>query len=373
MHDLADNYKGGYDFVNNDADPKDDNGHGTHVSGTVAAIDNNIGVIGAAPEVNLYALKVLGEDGSGSYSDIISALQWAVDNHMDVASMSLGGLVRLKALEDACDSAYESGVVIVAAAGNEGRRKVSYPAAYNSVIAVTATDDTDTRASFSNYGPQIELAAPGVGINSTLPTYKVTLTETYGLNYGTLRGTSMATPHVTGAVALLLTTSVPTDYDTNTNGQWDPAEVRQRLQDTATDLGAAGKDIYYGYGLVNASAAVEATTPEPEGSEMHIGNITMDTGSKTAGINTFTWALATVTVVNSTGYPVSSAVVSGSWSDLTSDSDTGTTDADGNVTVQSNKVKNPSGTFTFTVTDVELTNWTYNATANVEVSDFITV
>ncbi len=363
--DLAANYIGGYDFVNGDDDPMDNAGHGTHVAGTVAAIDNDFGVIGAAPAVNIYALKVIGVDGSGSYSDIISALQWAVDNHMDVASMSLGGLVRLKALEDACDSAYESGVVIVAAAGNEGRRKVSYPAAYSSVIAVAATDYTDTRAGFSNYGPQIELSAPGVGVNST--------TMDGGYSGDTWSGTSMATPHVTGAVALLLTTSVPTGYDANDNSQWDPAEVRLRLQDTATDLGAAGKDNYYGYGLVNASAAVEATTPGPEGGEMHISDITMNTGNKTAGRNTFTWALATVTVVNSTGYPVSGAVVSGSWSDLTSDGDTGTTNTDGNVTVQSDRVKNPSGTFTFTVTDIVLTDWEYNATANVVNSGNITV
>lgn len=362
--DLIANYKGGYDFVNGNNDPMDDHGHGTHVSGTVAAVDNDIGVIGAAPEVNLYALKVLGADGSGSYSDIISALQWAVDNDMDVASMSLGGSFNLVALEDACNSAYDNGVVIVAAAGNDDRRKVSYPAAYSSVIAVTATDDTNARAWFSNYGPQIELAAPGVNINST--------TLEGGYSGDTWSGTSMATPHVAGAVALLLTTSVPTGYDTNTNNLWDPAEVRLRLQDTATDLGATGKDIYYGYGLVNASAAVEATTPGPEGGEMHIASITMDTGNRTAGRNTFTWALATVSVVDSTGEPVPNAVVSGSWSGITSDSDTSTTNTNGVVTVQSDIVK-IAGTFTFAVTDVSLTDWTYNNTANVESSDSITV
>ena len=371
--DLAANYKGGYDFVNSDGDPIDDAGHGTHVSGTVAAIDNDIGVIGAAPGVNIYALKVLNSQGSGTYSYLISAVQWAVDNNMDVASMSLSGTYNSRSLSRACDRAYRRGLVIVAAAGNNDMGAVSYPAAYSSVIAVSATDETDTLASFSNIGPQIELAAPGVRINST--------TMGGGYSGDTWGGTSMATPHVTGAVALLLTTSVPAEYDTNGNNVWDPAEIRQRLQDTATDLGTVGKDNYYGYGLVNASAAVEFTSPEPpippnpeppaEGSEMHISDITMDSGSKTAGKNFFTWALATVTVVNSNGDPVPDAEVSGSWSGPTSGSDIGTTSTDGAVTVKSDSVRGLSGTFTFTVTDIALTGWTYNTTANVEYSDSI--
>ncbi|MBW6469936.1 MAG: S8 family serine peptidase [Methanosarcinaceae archaeon] len=364
--DLAANYIGGYDFVNSDEDPMDDAGHGTHVAGTVAAINNDIGVIGAAPGIDLYALKVLNSEGSGSYSNIISAIQWAVDNNMDVASMSLGGSSNLISLSRACDNAYRSGLVIVAAAGNDAGR-VSYPAAYSSVIAVAATDYNDTRAWFSNYGSQIELSAPGVGINSTI------LGGGYSGN--TWSGTSMATPHVTGAVALLLTTSVPEVYDTNSNNVWDPAEVRQRFQDTAIDLGAAGKDNYYGYGLINASAAVEFTSQEPpvEDGVMHIGNITMDTASKTSGKKTFTRALATVEIVDVNGGPVQNAQVSGSWSDSTSDRDIGITDINGAVTLQSNNIKGSSGTFTFTVTGVTLASWTYNTTANVYISNSITV
>lgn len=448
--DLAANYKGGYDFVNTDNDPMDDAGHGTHVAGTVAAIDNDIGVIGVAPGIDLYALKVLNSEGSGSYSNIIAAIEWAVVNNMDVASMSFGGRSGSTLLETALNTAYDNGLVLVAAAGNEGTRKVSYPAAYSSVIAVAATDDTNTRAWFSNYGRQIELSAPGVGINSTM----------LGGDYNdTWSGTSMATPHVTGAVALLLTTSVPTDYDTNDNHVWDPAEVRKRLQDTATDLGTPGKDNYYGYGLVNAAAAVgetssptedttppviiligsnpftievgkiyvdegatasdnidgdltdfiitnntvinttvgiytvtydvkdssenpatqivrmvnvtDITPPSTGDSYMHIADITMTSGTKKAGKNTFTFALATVAVVDSNEVPVPNAVVSGSWSGATSDSDIGTTDKFGMVTIQSDYIKSLKGTFIFTVTDVVLAGLDY--APSTPDSDSITV
>ncbi|MDF1557326.1 MAG: S8 family peptidase [ANME-2 cluster archaeon] len=362
--DLVSNYMGGYDYVNSDNDPMDDAGHGTHVAGTVAAIDNDFGVIGVSPKVNLYALKVLDASGSGSYSNIISAIDWARTNNMDMASMSLGGGFNSRLLSRACDNAYKSGVLLVAAAGNDAGT-VSYPAAYTSVIAVSATDQNNNIAWFSNFGSQVELAAPGVNINST--------TMNGGYSGDTWSGTSMATPHVTGVAALVLTTSV-TDagYDANSNGQWDPAEVRQRLRDTATDLGAAGKDIYFGYGLVNALAATDVVVPEPTptptptGREMHISNISMSTDSRSAGKNTFTWAVATVTIVDEADAPVPGAQVSGVWSGATSDSDTGTTAAEGTVTLHSDSVKNfVGGTFTFSVTDVVLFGWDYNTSANV--------
>lgn len=357
--DLAVNYKGGYDYVNEDNDPMDDDGHGTHVAGTMAATDNDIGVLGTSPDADLYALKVLDSTGSGYYSDIISALQWAVKNDMDVASMSLSGDANLISLKRACDKAYKNGVVLVAAAGNDNGGYVRYPAAYSSVIAVSATDENNDLAYFSNVGSQVELAAPGVRINST----------TLGGDYSgdTWSGTSMATPHVTGTVALLLNTQ-PGVYDTNGNSNWDPVEVRERLHDTATDLGKTGKDVYYGYGLVNAAAAVNVVTPEPPSSSgtMHVQDITMATDTKTAGPNAFVWATATVTVVDEDENPVPDATVSGTWSGLTFDSDTGTTGTDGVVTLKSNSIKNlVSGTFTFTVDDVVLAGWTYDDTANV--------
>jgi len=240
--DLDGNYAGGYDFVNKDSDPQDDNGHGTHCAGIIAAEDNDIGVIGVAPEASLYALKVLDARGGGSYSDVIAAIQWAVDHSMRIASMSLGGSFYSEALETACKNAYEAGVLLVAAAGNSGNRSgkgdnVTYPARFDSVIAVAATDTRNRRASWSSTGPAVELAAPGVNIYSTLLNGR----------YGTMSGTSMACPHVSGAAALVMAAhpGLPADG------------VRQQLDGTAMDLGVSGRDPWYGYGLVNAFRAVQ--------------------------------------------------------------------------------------------------------------------
>lgn len=233
--DLKANYKGGYDFVNDDSYPMDDNGHGTHVAGTIAALDNDIGVIGVAPDADLYAYKTLNRRGRGLISDINAAIDQAITDDMDIISMSLGGGYS-ESQESLCKKAYDAGIVIVAAAGNEAG-DVIYPAAYSSVIAVSATDYNDIITYFSNFGDEVDLAAPGVNIYSTY----------LGGRYATLSGTSMATPHVTGTVALLLSTGA---------GEWDPAKVRSQLQSTATDLGAEEYDYYYGHGLVNAANAL---------------------------------------------------------------------------------------------------------------------
>ncbi len=238
--DLSLNYKGGYNFVNKTTNPMDDNGHGTHVSGTIAALNNDIGVIGVAPETNLYSIKVLDANGSGYMSDVIAGIQWSVDNGMKIVNMSLGSSVSSRSLKNACDTAYNSGLLIIASAGNSGNsagkgNNVNYPARYDSVIAVAATDINNTRAWFSSTGPAVELSAPGVNIYSTLK----------GGTYGYLSGTSMAAPHVTGVAALIMS------YNPITNVQ-----TRIRLQTTTTDLGTIGKDNLYGYGLVNALKAV---------------------------------------------------------------------------------------------------------------------
>lgn len=241
--DLAANYKGGYDFVNNDADPMDDHSHGTHCAGTVAAVDNSIGVIGVAPQASLYGVKVLNRYGQGWEDEIVAGIEWAGDNGMHVASMSFGSLFYSGPIEGACSYAYGKGVLLAASAGNwgAGADTVGYPARHASVIAVAATDSSDTRASFSSTGPAVELAAPGVAVLSTTP----------GGGYASWNGTSMACPHVAGTAALVMASGITGA----SAGIMSPGTVRTRLQETAEDLGAAGRDPLFGFGLVRADLA----------------------------------------------------------------------------------------------------------------------
>lgn len=243
--DLLANVKGGVNTINPRKNWNDDNGHGSHVAGTAAGLDNDIGVIGVGPAIDLYAIKVLDRNGSGFLSDVIEGIQWAVANGMQVINMSLGTSADIQSFHDAVIAAKNAGLVTVAAAGNSGGA-VIFPAAYPEAIAVSATDENNVIASWSSRGPEVDLSAPGVSIYST---YK-------GTGYATLSGTSMAAPHVTGSAALVLNTSVGL-YDANTNGIWDPDEVQVRLQTAATDLGDVGFDILYGWGLVNAYAATQ--------------------------------------------------------------------------------------------------------------------
>lgn len=187
----------GWDFVNNDNDPMDDNGHGTHVAGTIGAVGNNgIGVTGVAWTASIMPLKFLDQSGSGSLSDAIKAIQYARVNGAKIINASWGGGGFSSALQSAISQFITSGGLFVAAAGNEATNNdvtPSYPANYQGVISVGASTRTDTRASFSNYGTSVDVFAPGQSILSTLP----------GNRYGSLSGTSMATPQVAGALALL--------------------------------------------------------------------------------------------------------------------------------------------------------------------------
>ncbi len=245
--ELNDYYRGGYDFVNGDNNPMDDYWHGTHCAGIIAAEDNGIGILGVAPEVDLYALKVLNSEGSGSLSSLVAAIDWAIDNNIQIISMSLGTDYSSSSLEAACNQAYDSGILLVAAAGNDGNSdgtgdSVDYPANYDSVIAVTATSSLDSRPSYSSTGPAAELAAPGAIIKSTVP----------GEGYLLSSGTSMACPHVAGSAALVWAA----------NPDWSNTQVRTRLQETAEDLGASGRDPWYGFGLVDAEAAAAVFIPD---------------------------------------------------------------------------------------------------------------
>jgi serine protease len=168
--DLKGVYKGGYDFVNNDADPMDDNGHGTHVAGTIAAADDTFGVVGVAPEVELYGLKVLDKEGSGRHANIVRAIDWSIANGMHLMNLSLGGSDPSPTLEIALRRARDAGVLAIVASGNkhsEFPNQLAYPAAYSSVIAVGAYNEARRKASFSQRGTGLKLVAPGVSVLST--------------------------------------------------------------------------------------------------------------------------------------------------------------------------------------------------------------
>lgn len=239
--DLSSNYNAsGYDWINNDADPFDDHWHGTHCAGIIAAVINNsVGVAGLA-QVQVMAEKCLGQDGGGSTSQIASAIYHATDSGAKIISISLGLYAHSTTLYEAIEYAYNNDVLVVAAAGNDNVTGKLYPAGYDEVIAVAATDQYDNKAWFSNWGDWIELAAPGVDIYSTKPG---------GYRYAS--GTSMACPHVSGVAALIMS-----QYPNMTRDI-----VRGQLRWTVDDLGSNGFDEIYGWGRINAQKAVEEEQP----------------------------------------------------------------------------------------------------------------
>lgn len=248
--DLSANYRGGFDAVENDGSPFDDEGHGTHVAGSIAAVRDNRGVRGVAPEAELYGVKVLNSEGWGYWSWIVAGIEWSTKNKMDVANLSLSGSQDPGlAVRSAFASAEASGMVIVAAAGNSGSGTdtVGYPAKFPSTIAVGAITPFDERASFSSTGPDVELTAPGSGIHSTTPNG----------GYASWSGTSMAAPHVAGVAALLLSAGIRDGDFAAANGLRND-DVRAALAVTAQDLGTTGRDSEYGHGLVMADRAVAA-------------------------------------------------------------------------------------------------------------------
>jgi subtilisin family serine protease len=246
--DLTPNCVYGVNYVSKGKDPFDDHGHGTHVAGIIAARDNGFGVIGVAPEATLYAVKVLDANGSGSWSTVANGIVWATQNNMDVINMSLGGTSFSQAVADAVKAASNAGVLVVSAAGNSGCcDTVLYPAKLPESMAIAAVDKTDSRASFSSTGPELDVAAPGVSILSTVPTGTCRLCDPSG--YKELSGTSMATPHVSGTGALLMSRGFPN------------LDAWAAINGTAKDLGDPGFDTLFGYGRVDALAAVSGAPP----------------------------------------------------------------------------------------------------------------
>lgn len=246
--ELKSRYIGGYNFIVDNSDPRDDNGHGTHVAGIAAATGNNTnGIAGMAWGVQLLAAKVLDSDGSGSATSVSQGIIWAADHGANVINLSLGADVPSSELSAAVKYAQGKGVLIIAAAGNSGINENFYPAALPGVLGVAALSDPTHRAGYSNYGTDVDLAAPGSHIFSTMPTYQVFETSN-GLRmwYDYLDGTSMATPFVTGAAAL-----VKSRFP-----NLSASQIAQRLENRADDLGAPGYDPYTGHGRLDIYKAL---------------------------------------------------------------------------------------------------------------------
>ncbi|MFZ5476304.1 MAG: S8 family serine peptidase [Myxococcota bacterium] len=262
------NVLAGYDFYYGDSNPSDGNGHGTFVASEIAQkTGNGVGVAGVAPGASILPVKVLGDDGMGDVSAIANGIVWAADQGADVINMSLGSAYSSSTLKSACDYAYGKGSVLIAATGNEYATSIGYPAAYSSVIAVGATGYGGYRAGYSNRGTGIDLVAPGGDMSADKNGDGYPdgiLQETYengAWTYTFYEGTSMATPLASAAAALVVA-----------QGVTSPAEVASILTSTAKDRGTAGYDTSYGYGEVDATAAVllarggggGSTTTEPE-------------------------------------------------------------------------------------------------------------
>jgi PKD repeat protein len=258
--DLNSKIVAGWDFLEGDSIPNDTYGHGTHVAGIALAETNNstgTAGVGFSPNIKVMPLRVCDENGCPSDA-VANAIYYAADHGANVINMSLGGRWPSSAEQVAIDYAWGKGLVIAASSGNDGSTSVSYPAAFPNCIAVGSTNWHDTLAGYSNEGTALDVVAPGgemsalhdpEGIYSTMPTYSVYLYTRYGysLNYDQLQGTSMAAPQVSGLAGLLFAMGVTSNV-----------EVRQIIESTVDDLGAAGWDSSYGWGRINVYNAVQA-------------------------------------------------------------------------------------------------------------------
>ncbi|NBI29386.1 S8 family peptidase [Chengkuizengella marina] len=228
----------GANFVEEETQPLDDVGHGTHVAGIISAtVDNSEGIAGMSWYNKIMPIKVLDSTGAGSTYAVAQGVIWATDQGAKVINMSLGNYAETQFLHDAIKYAYDKDVVLIAATGNDNTNQPGYPAAYPEVIAVSATDESSNKANFSNYGDYLDVMAPGVSIASTYPDNQ----------YAALSGTSMASPHVSALAAMIR----------SLNPTLKNVEVMEIIRNTAVDLGDAGKDSYYGFGLIHVENALE--------------------------------------------------------------------------------------------------------------------
>ncbi|MEM7342837.1 MAG: S8 family peptidase [Chloroflexota bacterium] len=306
--DLQANIVNGATFIPGTSTPDDDHGHGTHVAGIAAAIgNNNLGIAGVSWRAKLMPVKVLSASGSGSDSTVSQGIEYAVNNGAHIINMSLGAAYTsypcsgFDTISNAINYAKSQGVLVVAAAGNESVGKVSCPSAYDEVISVSSTTSSNSLSSFSNYGPRVDVSAPGSSIYSTLR----------GGGYGYQSGTSMATPYVAGLAALILS------FETTLNAD----QVRNILETTVDDLGTVGWDQLYGHGRINAQKAIESLIIKNDtSSEKIIGlvgdNITpplISTQLETNNPSTITWtASVSPTVDWISSIPASNGIISAS-------------------------------------------------------------
>lgn len=271
LEDLANtNFMAGYDFINNDNDPTDDEGHGSHVCGTVAqSTNNNIGVTGIAYNCTIMPVKVLDQNGNGSYDAIANGIIYATDNGADIINMSLRGLSPNTTLENAVNYAWNNGVVVISAAGNDYSNIPVYPASYTNSMSVTATNYLDQKADYSNWHSTVDICAPGGDGNDYNGDGYMdgVLQNTFSgtsEGYYFYTGTSMATPHVVGVAALVKAA----------NPALTNAEIRNILETTAEDLGTSGWDQYFGHGIVDAPAAIQAAG---SGNQFPVADFTFST------------------------------------------------------------------------------------------------
>jgi thermitase len=252
--DLKNRLVKGYNLLNEGEEPDDDNGHGTHVAGIIASeTNNNEGTAGMTWFNKIMPVKAMGAKGYGTTFDIANGIVWAVDHGADVINLSLGNYQPSKVLEEAVKYAYSKNVVMVSAAGNDGSNQPTYPSAYPEVLSVAAVDYEGRRASFSNFGEYIDIAAPGVYIPSTY----------FNKQYAALSGTSMAAPHVAGLAALIK----------SANPELSNTQVIDIIKNSAIDLGEQGKDQDFGNGLIDVNSALKAAKSNEKNKSQFRGSL----------------------------------------------------------------------------------------------------
>lgn len=249
--DLVDNLLEGANFVKKGSPPDDDNCHGTHVTGTLVAVNNTIGMVGVAPKAKVYPVKVLDKKGNGNLLDVAAGIRWAIEKKVDFISMSLGSPTPVQQVRKALQAASAAGIITFVAAGNAGNTKdVFYPAAYPETISIGAVDETMHRAAFSNTGNNLDFMAPGVDIVSTVP-------DNW---YATLSGTSMAQPFACGCAALLLSYVRTNNLDLKLKTAEDYREIFRKYTTPINNGNYKNPNFYQGFGIIDPRKFVEAMT-----------------------------------------------------------------------------------------------------------------